>query len=109
MRTKRHFWIFVLTCMAFATFAASATASNTSRTSRLSARKSAQRAPRLGIPGQSATLLPNGKWLLIGGESPNGPVTTIAVRDPQTGAISQLDGKLATARAWHTATLLPDG
>src|SRR5258708_12627695 len=51
----------------------------------------------------------NGQWLLMGGEGPEGPLATMLVRDPQTGTTSQLESKLQTARAWHTATLLPDG
>src|SRR5437868_9099320 len=41
-----------------------------------------------GATGASATLLPDGRWLQLGGGGPQG---------------------LAIARAWHTATLLPSG
>jgi len=62
-----------------------------------------------GLLGQGMTLLPDGNVLLTGGEDSEGPVSTIAVRNAQSGAITVLDSKLLTPRAWHTATLLPDG
>jgi len=61
-----------------------------------------------GLLGQGMTLLPDGNVLLTGGEDSEGPVSTIAVRNAQSGAITVLDSKLLTPRAWHTATLLPD-
>ena len=36
-------------------------------------------------------------------------MATAALHDPATGAMVPLAGGLAYARAWHTATLLPDG
>src|SRR6266567_5253938 len=62
-----------------------------------------------GMTGQTTTLLPNGKWLLIGGESALGVVATVAVKDPKSDAVTELKTGLLHARAWHTATLLPDG
>ena len=59
--------------------------------------------------GQSTTLLPDGRTLLIGGEGEAGPQTTIAISDAHTGEATVLSGKLNQARAWHTATVLPDG
>ncbi len=59
--------------------------------------------------GQSATLLPDGHWLLIGGEGPDGPLGTAAVKDPRTGTVTPLPNGLQHPRAWHTATLLPNG
>lgn len=61
------------------------------------------------LAGQAVTLLPTGQWLLAGGEGPNGPVDSISIRDPRSGSVTQIDGKMIHARAWHTATLLPDG
>src|SRR5580700_11124744 len=61
------------------------------------------------IPGQSSTLLPDGRLLLLGGESPNGPLTTVAVQDPQSGATTPLGVQLPEPRAWHTASMLPNG
>src|SRR4051794_22487349 len=59
--------------------------------------------------GQSATQLPDGRWLLIGGQGPNGMLATGAIVDPATGSTTPLNGVLAVARAGHTATVLPDG
>ena len=59
----------------------------------------------------SATLLPNGKVLLAGGSSGSTPIFALATAeeyDPTTGNFNTV-GSLATARQWHTATLLPAG
>ena len=59
--------------------------------------------------GQSATQLPDGRWLLLGGESAAGTTRGGAMADPATGTTSRLDAPMTTPRAGHTATLLPDG
>jgi hypothetical protein len=63
--------------------------------------------------GHTATLLPNGKVLIVGGATypGNGTVVILAsseIYDPvsQTFTVS---GSLNTARTQHTATLLPNG
>jgi len=61
------------------------------------------------LPGQSVTLLPDGNWLLLGGEGKNGPVATASVNNSKTGTTVTLPHGLGFARAWHTATVLPDG
>jgi RHS repeat-associated protein len=61
------------------------------------------------ITGQSKTLMPDGRWLLLGGESAHGPVNSASFEDPSTGTIVLLPTGLLQPRAWHTATLLPDG
>jgi RHS repeat-associated protein len=61
------------------------------------------------VVGQTSTLLPSGKLLLLGGEGPRGIVSTAAIRDPTSGITTPLPNGLSFSRAWHTATLLPDG
>jgi RHS repeat-associated protein len=61
------------------------------------------------LAGQTATLLPDGRWLLLGGEGPGGAVDTAAVWDARTGLASPLAQALHYARAWHSATVMPDG
>jgi len=68
----------------------------------------------LNTPRQlhTATLLNNGKVLVVGGSSLDlntiGYLTSAELYDPATGTWS-LTGSLATGRAYHTATLLPNG
>jgi len=58
----------------------------------------------------TATLLQNGKVLIVGGAltSTSDPVATAEVYDPATG-IFTMTHEMATAREQHTATLLADG
>lgn len=60
-------------------------------------------------PGQSATLLPDGEWLLLGGELQGQPTNAAALFNPETGQTTALASTLHVARAWQTATMLPDG
>ena len=68
--------------------------------------------PRTGSPraSGSATLLADGRVLLVGGYPGEGlpPTASAELFDPATDSFSPAAG-LATARADHTATLLPDG
>ena len=59
--------------------------------------------------GQSATLLPDGRWLLLGGEVGGRPLSTAAIANLCSGQTTPLPNSLLSARAWHSATLLPDG
>jgi hypothetical protein len=55
------------------------------------------------------THLPDGRRLLLGGESARGAVATAFVQDAKAGTITQLSIGLQHARYGHTATVLPDG
>ena len=61
--------------------------------------------------GHTATLLPNGKVLIAGGEVGMASLVTntAEVFDPITEAFTLLPNTMAVARAYHTATLLPNG
>ncbi|PYX74081.1 MAG: hypothetical protein DMG78_07470, partial [Acidobacteria bacterium] len=61
------------------------------------------------LPGQSQTVMPDGRILLLGGEVANGPDNRVALQDPASGSVTTLAVTLLHARAWHSATLLPDG
>jgi len=58
--------------------------------------------------GQTVTLLPDGRLLVVGGVGSEGTVSTAAITDPITGDRVPLPN-LGEARAWHSATVLPDG
>ncbi|MFB3112905.1 MAG: kelch repeat-containing protein, partial [Gemmatimonadales bacterium] len=55
------------------------------------------------------TLLPDGGWLILGGEGAAGPLATAAIWDPRTEETTLLPNSLEHPRAYHTATILPDG
>jgi N-acetylneuraminic acid mutarotase len=56
----------------------------------------------------TATLLQNGKLLVVGGYGSNGPLSTAELYDPATGSWSAT-GSMYKARHAHSTTLLPDG
>lgn len=61
-------------------------------------------------PGQSATQLSDGSWLLAGGNSGAGQVTgRLILLDRSFAKPQTLTARLATARSGHTATVLADG
>lgn len=61
------------------------------------------------LTGQTSTLLPDGRLLIVGGQDSDGPKATIAISDPRSGDIVPLPIVLNEARAWHSATMLPNG
>jgi RHS repeat-associated protein len=65
--------------------------------------------PGILRPGQSATRLADGRWLLIGGEGPRGPSGEVVLYAPESGQTIRLAPTLGRPRADHTATVLPDG
>jgi RHS repeat-associated protein len=60
------------------------------------------------LRGQSSTLLPDGTWLLLGGEANGQPSGVINIYDAATKQ-TMLVGTLRISRSWHSATLLPGG
>jgi RHS repeat-associated protein len=59
--------------------------------------------------GQSTTLMPDGRWLLLGGRGADGPLRDAQVKDARGNSVQSLANGLQQARASHSATLLPDG
>src|SRR5688572_3700737 len=61
------------------------------------------------LPRQTATRLADGRVLLLGGESSGRSLETSSIWDPRTNTATHLPSRLNAGRAWHTATVLPDG
>ena len=62
----------------------------------------------IGRNGHTATLLPNGKVMVAGGDSVGGYQSSVELYNASAGVWRSV-GNLNTARTLHTATLLPDG
>jgi RHS repeat-associated protein len=71
--------------------------------------RAARIAMQIQPEGQSATPLPDGRVLLIGGDGSSGPQSSVSIKDPRTQEITLLPNGLYQGRAWHSATMLPDG
>jgi YD repeat-containing protein len=61
------------------------------------------------VPGQTSTLLPDGRLLLLGGRNGSSSVGTAFIKNPKTGLVTQLSTGMQHPRYGHTATVLPDG
>lgn len=59
--------------------------------------------------GQTATMLADGRWLLLGGRTDGAISNGASIFDPRRGEQEALPITLTRARAAHTATTLPDG
>ena len=59
------------------------------------------------LPGQTTTLMPDGRWLLLGGRGNNGPLAAAFFKNPNTGVVTQLPNGLLHARFRHVASLVP--
>src|SRR5256885_1060398 len=58
---------------------------------------------------RTATLLRDGRVLMVGGTDGSKPLASLEVYDPSTRTFSRASSALVLARQDHTATLLPDG
>ena len=58
--------------------------------------------------GQTMTPLPDGRSLILGGWGPRGATGTAFIYDPRSSRTTTL-APISPARAWHSATVLPDG
>ena len=61
------------------------------------------------LTGQTSTLLPDGRLLIVGGQDATGPKATVAINDARSGEVIPLSVELREPRAWHSATMLPNG
>src|SRR5262249_49064473 len=59
-------------------------------------------------PGQTMTPLSDGRSLILGGWGSRGAMGTAFVYAPRSSRTTKL-APLSPARAWHSATMLPDG
>ena len=64
---------------------------------------------RAATHGQSATRLPDGRWLLIGGERDGAVSREANLVDAASNQTYAIGGGLRHARSGHTATVMPDG
>ena len=99
-----HFVKRVFTILTLSLFALSAVAGNAIVAPSLQQQLLPQPSTLIKAAGQSATQLPDGRWLMLGGTG-----NTAAIHDPRTGQDHLLTGRLKQARSYHSASLLPNG
>jgi len=110
MQKVKHYYLNAFIVLAFGLSVSVAWASNPSLSNGPQAvSQSSFSASAQQVTGTSQTLLPSGQLLVIGGQGSSGPLATAYLKNPQTGVLTQIPGKLNYARSWHTATLMPDG
>src|SRR2546428_4916314 len=97
--------VLIMAVIAVTVFAASARPAFTQSTGPSWSYTGSLNTPRYG---HTATLLPNGKVLVVGGASGADLLDSAELYDPATGTWS-LTGHLNVAHWFHTATLLPNG
>ena len=61
------------------------------------------------LAGTSVTLLPDGRWLVLGGEGPQGAQARAGLTEADGRTTTRLSSNMHQPRAWHTAAVLPDG
>jgi hypothetical protein len=62
-----------------------------------------------GRAGAAVVQLSDGQWLVTGGLAGRGVTAAALVHAPRSGLSTPLRAGLGRARAWHSATVLPDG
>lgn len=65
--------------------------------------------PIAPLKGQSATLLPDGSWLYLGGVNATGQIVSTAELLSSSGKKTPLSATLTIPRSGHSASVLPDG
>jgi len=107
LKSRAHVSINGIAAVGVAVLAAMVAFADTTRAPELANRAALQQAA-----GQSVTLLPDGRWLLAGGNARGHVTGAIYLRDPNaaSGTADALASvALIHARSGHTATVLPDG
>src|SRR5471030_2694480 len=66
-------------------------------------------APPGARPGETLTMLPDGRWLHLGGVDAAGAALGSATIVDASGVANAQAWQLSAPRAHHTATVLPDG
>lgn len=61
------------------------------------------------LQGQSVTLLPDGRLLVVGGETADGPAGEAIIKDQAGDSAIAVASRLHSPRSGHSATMLPDG